>query len=457
MNKLEKINRSFGTWYEGLFGNSAEDVRPKDILRRIFAAMEDYRKDHFDNRVYVPNQYILEINVHDEDEKEYLLSFINRDELAAAIKRYCQQNHYHIRGALDVTIKQVEDDSLGDSSNGKKREKVRVRCCYSTKVGEAAPAGGMMPPGVPAMPVVTAGGYVLPQIPVEERTVADASAYGEPAEEEGTVPAVTSAALIVYAPDRPPFRFPLAKAAVTMGRSPRSGNDIVIESDGQISKRHARLEMDSDGAFTLHDLGSTNGTKVNGRRVESRILHDGDEITVGTTRLTFQQAAVRGQGPGADDEAAPDAESPAPYALPPTPEISFGPGTYGGAAAALRNDANGSVGGSSVAPPARVLRPRAARLVLTDAGQDVDDFLLASETLIGRGVTNDIVLPDRTIATRHARIVRSQNGYALEALSETERTRLNGHPVAPDELTALQDGDRIDLGGLTLRFEAGNG
>src|SRR2546430_8869302 len=93
MDLFEKINRSFGAWYEGLFG-AGDDVRPKDILRRILAALEDNRKEGFDNRIYVPNQYVLEIAVDDEEEKDYLLSFLDRDELEAAVRRYCQQNHY---------------------------------------------------------------------------------------------------------------------------------------------------------------------------------------------------------------------------------------------------------------------------------------------------------------------------------------------------------------------------
>ncbi len=130
MDLFEKINRSFGSWYEGLFGGGSDDVRPKDILRRILAAMEDNRKEGFDNRVYVPNQYVLEINVHDDEEKDYLLSFLDRGELESAIRRYCKQNNYVIRGALDFTIKEVDDPELND----KKGEKVRVRCRYNTKI-----------------------------------------------------------------------------------------------------------------------------------------------------------------------------------------------------------------------------------------------------------------------------------------------------------------------------------
>jgi hypothetical protein len=279
MDLFEKINRSFGSWYEGLFGGG-DDVRPKDILRRIIAAMEDHRKEGFDNRVYVPNQYVLEINVHDEEEKQYLLSFLDRDELEVALRRYCQQNHYHIRGTLDFTIKEVEE--LEAENNGK-REKVRVRCRYDTKVtAPEAKAEFSLPqgPSVPGMAALSPAAH-------EDRTVA--STWGDHDMEEGTVPSVSSAALIVYAPDRPPHRFAIARGAISIGRSPRVGNDLVIESDGQLSKRHARIEMDADGRFTLYDLGSTNGTKVNGRRVDNRTLHDNDEITLGATRITFQQ------------------------------------------------------------------------------------------------------------------------------------------------------------------------
>lgn len=403
MDLLEKINRSFGTWYEGLFGGT-DDVRPKDVLRRILAAMEDNRKEGFDNRVYVPNQYILEINVHDEEEKEYLLSFLDRSELEAAIRRYCQQNHYHIRGSLDFTVREVED---GDA--GRRGEKVHVRCRYNSKVtGETRPSA--------ARPARAAED--------EEHTVAQVGG----GEESGTVPSIAAAAFVIYAPDRPPYRYVIARGAVNIGRSKSSGNDVIIETDGQISKRHARVELDPDGRFTLYDLQSTNGTRVNGKRIDSRSLNDGDEITVGATRITFQQAPH-------EDEAHEPSRSGGDRAA----------GAYGGAAANRRD-------GSST-PPARVLRSRAARLVLCDAGGDVDDFLLASETTIGRGVTNDVVLPDRSVLTRHARIVHDGEGYLIETLTaEPGATRLNDRPVLQGAPERLKDGDHVGVGSLTLRF-----
>lgn len=429
MDILEKINRAFGNWYEGLFGGT-DDVRPRDILRRILAAMEDNRKEGFDNKVYVPNQYILEIAVDDEEEKEYLLSFLDRAELEAAIRRYCQQNHYHIRGPLDFTIKESDDP------DAKRRgEKVRVRCRYNTRIN-APEAPAAVAPSASERIVAPVG--EIPALPAEDRTVANLRHLdgGDASDEGGTVPAIALATLVVYAPDRPPYRYMIARGSVNIGRSSRANNELVIESDGQLSKRHARIELDADGQFTLYDLDSTNGTKVNGKRIDNRSLHDGDEIIVGTTRILFQRSQA---GEGAQSEEASQ------------PSSARSQGTFGGAAAAPLHD-----GGSS-SPPKRQLRLRASRLILMDDDQEVDDYLLASETLIGRGVTNDIVLPDRTIATRHARILYDGEYYQLEVLSDESPTERNGAPVPRGKTVALQDGDKLTLGSLTLLFVDGTG
>ena len=51
---------------------------------------------------------------------------------------------------------------------------------------------------------------------------------------------------------------------------------------------HAEIRQDESGAWILTDLGSTNGTFVNGRQIKSTALHDADRIIVGTTNLEVQ-------------------------------------------------------------------------------------------------------------------------------------------------------------------------
>ena len=74
----------------------------------------------------------------------------------------------------------------------------------------------------------------------------------------------------------------------TIGRQP---NSTVPLYDPRSSGRHAYLLWD-DGAWKLRDLGSSNGTFVNGIRIETTMLQDGDEVQFGTTILTFSTKAL---------------------------------------------------------------------------------------------------------------------------------------------------------------------
>src|SRR5262249_22384068 len=81
-------------------------------------------------------------------------------------------------------------------------------------------------------------------------------------------------------------RVPLGEDPVVIGRiADRRG----ALSDAQVSRRHAEVRRAEKG-YLLVDLGSTNGTKVNGTVVKERWLTDGDEIVVGDTRLVFEGA-----------------------------------------------------------------------------------------------------------------------------------------------------------------------
>ncbi|MBM4385825.1 MAG: FHA domain-containing protein [Deltaproteobacteria bacterium] len=70
-----------------------------------------------------------------------------------------------------------------------------------------------------------------------------------------------------------------------IGRNPTT--DITLLDEG-ISREHAIIQFDPDsGEYTVEDLQSTNGTKVNGKRVRSSVLKSGDEVQIGHTRFQF--------------------------------------------------------------------------------------------------------------------------------------------------------------------------
>jgi Protein of unknown function (DUF3662)/FHA domain len=80
-------------------------------------------------------------------------------------------------------------------------------------------------------------------------------------------------------------RIPLGEAAVVIGRATDAGVQL---TDTSVSRRHAEVRPSGDG-FVVVDLGSTNGTRVNGAGITSeRRLADGDTITVGDSSLRFE-------------------------------------------------------------------------------------------------------------------------------------------------------------------------
>jgi GGDEF domain-containing protein len=87
----------------------------------------------------------------------------------------------------------------------------------------------------------------------------------------------------------------LTSARTVVGRSPQ----VALQLDGDgISREHAELVL-TDGRLELRDLGSTNGTLVNGERAASRELRNGDQISIGTTTLlvfTHDAGLDRGNG-----------------------------------------------------------------------------------------------------------------------------------------------------------------
>ena len=79
-------------------------------------------------------------------------------------------------------------------------------------------------------------------------------------------------------------RIEIGETPLVIGRMPEC--DVAL-SDPNVSRRHAEVRRQGTG-FVVVDLGSTNGTRVNGAQVKERLLNNGDEITVGASKLRFE-------------------------------------------------------------------------------------------------------------------------------------------------------------------------
>jgi hypothetical protein len=147
------------------------------------------------------------------------------------------------------------------------------------------PIGGVAPPPfVPPLPDVPP----LPRIPLPDvPPVADSPPVAplpyEPRPDETMIarPEAREELVLIHDDKRTVIDGPVLQ----IGRAP--GCDIVLD-DRNVSRRHAEIRRRGP-VVVLVDLDSTNGTIVNGRRVREHPLADGDRITLGNSRLTFER------------------------------------------------------------------------------------------------------------------------------------------------------------------------
>jgi hypothetical protein len=125
---------------------------------------------------------------------------------------------------------------------------------------------------------------------IEPAVVARAVAVAE-------VPRVVVWSLLVTEGILPGKRIDLRGKGVRIGRSPRAagGQELVELPDTHLSRDHFAVVPDGDG-WALHDLGSTNGTKINGEKVNRRPLAPGDELRAGHTTFRVESGPEGGAG-----------------------------------------------------------------------------------------------------------------------------------------------------------------
>lgn len=100
--------------------------------------------------------------------------------------------------------------------------------------------------------------------------------------------------LVIRRQNTSPLQLEWANDTITIGRD--GSNDIIVDHP-LASRRHARLEYDANG-FAVRDLESTNGTYVNGERIDgSRLLYNQDRIWVADTEIVFNDPEVTQKGP----------------------------------------------------------------------------------------------------------------------------------------------------------------
>ncbi len=208
----------------------------------------------------------------------------------------------------------------------------------------------------------------------------------------------------------------LIKAETVIGRD--STVDITFASPG-VSRRHARVLREGD-TYVVEDLGSSNGTFVNGTRLTGRqILKSGDEIRLGQAVTITYEAPLPANAGKTMAQSAPDMS------------IS-GMQTMIGEEPALS-------AAMTSAPP---------QLVITVAGGSSRSHTLTRPVLtIGRTEDNDIVIPSGIVSHQHARLEKVTGGYQLSLVAEAKNPILfEGRPL--EGVRLLRHGDTLRIGSL---------
>lgn len=295
MGVLQRFERRL----EGLVGNAFArlfkgQVEPVEVAKALQREAEEKRAIVGSGRVLVPNRYDVELGPTDYERLAPWEAQLTQT-LAEMVQEHVDDEGWSTFGDIEVSLRHAEDLPTGvfrinsrvDPDAGPRRRPVYQGGERADPGAMGGPGYGMPvgpPPGVPApVPGPAGDGY-----PAEEGGYGEQQ-YSYRAQQPpptGPPSGATPGArywLIVDGSDR---RVALEPGINVVGR----GQDADLRlADTGVSRRHIEIRFDGQSAV-LHDLGSTNGTIVNGHRVQSWQLADGDVIRVGHSVLVYRQA-----------------------------------------------------------------------------------------------------------------------------------------------------------------------
>lgn len=221
--------------------------------------------------------------------------------------------------------------------------------------------------------------------------------------------------LTLILPDGSEQVFELGKASITLGRA--TTNDIIL-GDSHISRTHARVEASLE-ACKITDLGSSNGTWVNGARVESAALKPGDTVMIGADRLRFD---------------------------PPAAAVDAGMTVIDSDA-----DLNNTLG--SMILPVALNETRAPRLVISGPAKTWEILLEHTDTVtLGRSSECEAILDSPKVSRRHAQVLRKGGGFWLKDLDSANGVWIGEQRVTE---TYLHNGSQFRVGSFQVIFKSG--
>jgi hypothetical protein len=257
MSVLRNLENRIAGLVEGTFGRVfRSEVRPVELARKLAKEMDEHRTVSV-SRTYVPNEYTVWLSPQDR-ERYVGVEHEIADELSGYLLEHARRERLALVSRPQIEFRTDERLSLGEFG-------IQARLVREA----AAPE-----PARQAAPAVE---------PAEHGNTMIYSTSDRHQEQLSEVRANRAGRAVLVVDGR---RMLIGAAGATIGRSREC--DIVID-DANVSRRHAEVRPGSHG-WTIADLGSTNGVRVNGRPVgaDPQPLDDGDRVELGTAPVTFE-------------------------------------------------------------------------------------------------------------------------------------------------------------------------
>jgi hypothetical protein len=251
MSVLRNLESKIAGLVEGTFSRAfRSEVRPVEIARKLTREMEENKSSSL-SRTYVPNEYRVYLSPRDRARFAGYEGAL-ADELAGYLLEHARRERLTLPGRPVIEFE--TDDRLGLGMFGIQTGVVQVADEEEPPEAESDPGGRTM-------------------------IYSNAERLAEPLEQRAQTRAET--ALLIMDGKR----LLVGPSGVTLGRSRQC--DVVLD-DANVSRQHAEIRP-RGGSWVLTDLGSTNGSRLNGRPVEgSEVVRSGDEIELGATALRFE-------------------------------------------------------------------------------------------------------------------------------------------------------------------------
>jgi hypothetical protein len=243
---LQRFEKRLEGLVEGAFAKVFKGVvHPVEILNAMQREAEQHKAILAGGRTLVPNRYVIDLSPYDHSRLAPYAAALAQ-ELAQSQAEFIGEQGWTVYGDVIVEIERGEGLDTG-------MFRVTAQVYTGGDVEQMPYDAG------PQYQQYDQGGYQQPGAP------------GGPARNVRLVPS-----------SGPPYTLPIGSTVI--GRGEQANLRL---PDVGISRRHARLDFDGS-QVVLTDLGSTNGTMVNGQRVSAVALNGGDVVQLGTTTLTFR-------------------------------------------------------------------------------------------------------------------------------------------------------------------------